>query len=151
MTKSELLTDIETKLDGTALVSVLIESNPYFNHYSATIKIIKNLVAEVQSVQYFVFDEGTGNEEAYYRIELPISAIDDSLSTNDFRDTVETSIANKITAGQIEKGTITEIDEEKERAVVSVYMIDTAILYNRLYLVWNDKDSVLQFQQIVQE
>ena len=148
MNKAELIIDMESRLDGTALVQVLIESDPHFNHYYAVIKIIKNLVAEVQSVQYFVFNEGTGSEEAYYRIELPLPTIDESLSTTSFRDTVEAGIATRITAGIIEKATITEIDEEQERAIISVYILDTGTLYNRLYLIWNDKDSTIQFEQI---
>ena len=48
-------------------------------------------------------------------------------------------------------GTILEIDEERELAVVSVYMIVATVLYNRQYLVYSDKDSAFKFEQIVQE
>jgi len=65
--------------------------------------------------------------------------------------TVVSGINQKITNGTIEKGTILEIDEERELAVVSVYMIVATVLYNRQYLVYSDKDSAFKFEQIVQE
>ena len=65
--------------------------------------------------------------------------------------TVASGINQKVAAGTIEKGTILEIDEEREFAVVSVYMMVVTDLVNRQYLVYSDKDSAFQFKQITQE
>jgi len=65
--------------------------------------------------------------------------------------TVVSGIAAKEAAGTIEKGVIKEIDEEKKLAVVEVYLFVATELYNRLYLVYEDKDLAVQFEQIVQQ
>jgi len=65
--------------------------------------------------------------------------------------TVVSGIEAKEVAGAIEKGFIKEINEEKRLAVVEVYIMVSTELYNRLYLVYEDKDLNIQFEQIVQE
>lgn len=65
--------------------------------------------------------------------------------------TVVSGIAAKEAAGTIEKGVIKEIDEEKKLAVVEVYLFVATELYNRLYLIYEDKDLAVQFEQIVQQ
>lgn len=68
-----------------------------------------------------------------------------------WRAAVESGITDKIQAGVIEKGIIKEIDEERKLAVVEVYMFVATDLYNRLYLVYEDKDQAFKFEQIKQE
>ena len=79
--------------------------------------------------------------------------LDDIFSaiSSPWRATVCSGIDVKVAAGTIEKGVIKEIDEERKLAVVEVYMIVTDVLYNRLYLVYEDKDQAFQFEQIIQE
>lgn len=74
-----------------------------------------------------------------------------SAVSSPWRAVVCSGIDAKVAAGAIEKGTIKDINEEKKLAVVEVYMIVTDTLYNRLYLVYEDKDQAFKFEQIVQE
>jgi hypothetical protein len=74
-----------------------------------------------------------------------------SASSLPWQATVVSGIAAKEAAGIIEKGVIKEIDEEKKLAVVEVYLFVSTELYNRLYLVYEDKDQLVQFEQITQQ
>ena len=84
-----------------------------------------------------------------------VSAIqlNDVFGTNSspWYNTVSSGISVKEAAGTIEKGVIKEIDEEKKLAVVEVYLFVATELYNRLYLVYEDKDQDIQFEQITQQ
>lgn len=149
MLRSELQAEITANI-GEILSEKLIEGNADYNYYLATVKETVNKLAEVQQILYFVFDEG-GAEEAYYKDKIPESALDYNKSTTAWRDQVQSGIDSRVASDTIEKGAILECDEERELAIVSVYILDASILYNRQYLVYNDNTTTLQFEQIVQE
>lgn len=82
---------------------------------------------------------------------IELNDIFSATSSLPWESTVTSGIAAKEAAGIIEKGFIKEINEEKKLAVVEVYIMVATELYNRLYLVYEDKDQAVQFEQIVQE
>ena len=70
-----------------------------------------------------------------------------------FRATVETEIATRVAAGNIFLGSIQEIDEDRNFAIVNVYLEDppaSGTYKNRLYLAYLDNTAAFQFRQITQ-
>ena len=82
--------------------------------------------------------------------------VDDTFTAGSFpfRSTVEAEIASRIAADQIFRGTILEIDEDRDFAIVSVYLEDppaSTTYVNRQYLAYLDNVAAFQFRQITQQ
>ncbi len=77
LTREELLIDMESRLEGPILEDKLIDGNVSYNYYVSSVKVTdnNNIAVVVQTVGYFVFDEGTASEEAYYEDGPPSSEI----------------------------------------------------------------------------
>lgn len=153
MTKAELIAEINTNYGPLLEEKHMNPNDPasYGKWYQLLLQVVKNQASFHQVVHIIVYDEGGPTEEAYYKDGMPEDQVDYDNTTTAFREAVETSIQNKVDTGVIEKGSIREIDEEKKKAVVEIYMMDTGTLYNRLYLVWEDNTQTMQFEKIVQE
>jgi len=155
MNKSEIEVDIESRIGSIIEITNQDTQRPpeQGTWYRAVCKITDGDVAYHKSVYYYVYDEGEINEEAFYKDRFPKEGFDHEshISTTEWEDVILASIAAKEQAGAIEKGILKSVNEQKKLAVVEVYMMDSGILKNRLYLVYENKDQLEKFERIIQE
>lgn len=155
MLRSEIQADIASRF-GTIIredmQNVDSQVTDGYRWYRAMCRLDVGVSSEVMAVNYIVYDEGGAGEAAFYKGALPEKPVTKNEATDSFRQTVKAEIASHEAAGTIKKGTIEYCDEEKELAVVDVYMLDgSSNLVNRKYLAFMDNTETLDFQRIVQE
>ena len=87
-------------------------------------------------IYYYVRDEGTAKEEAFYRsIELPY------IKPELYRTEVEILIQDKITAGEFVRGDIEYCNEELLYAKVRGFVFDTDRITEKEYFVYKDEGA----------
>ena len=152
MTRDEIKREIEKRLGPIISESLQNQQDPEEagRWYRAVCKTVVNGVAQRQAVNYYVFNEGRDDEEAFYQDKIPEPVIPFDRTTTAWRDAAQTEIDKKIAIGAVEKAKIISVDEQNEFAVAEVYLLENEILVHRNYLVYKDKDGLTRFNPITE-
>jgi len=82
MTKAELLVDLERKEFVDRVISVVeVEDKSKVKWYQANVFQVYENSAVCANVDFYVTDEGTKEEKAYYKDSLPESKVQAELAT----------------------------------------------------------------------
>ena len=159
-TKAELITEIGTTYTLGSLIheTPLLSAGDQALYAAENLKIYRQIVHEQsegkmirRAISFYVFDEGGGGEVAYYKDRKPTDSVKADPVTA-FRTTVEAEIATRVAADQIYRGTIREIDESGEWAVVRVFMEDSGppvVVRETDYFVWKKNDDSIGFMKAI--
>lgn len=155
MNKQELLDALSAKFYRLGVVAAVVLSDE--DNSIREIEGVKWYIAGVyeekddmlirRNIPFYVINEGEPTEIAKYKDTIPINNLP-NISITTFRDIVTEAVNTRIASGNIEKANIDMVNEDKEFATLTVYLLDTNEIVIKQYFVYSDKDSVLQFKVI---
>lgn len=155
MNKTELITEVEGRFDGTVITQGDADVQPGTNNnaYHWQVKVVKGMTANVINIPVIVFDEG-GSEEAYYRDGIPVYPRVEGQTyeaSNEWRDLVAAEIASRKASGSgnLKTARIDWVDEDSRIAKVTGYFDNAGNIEEKEALVYEDNTSTLAFAPIV--
>ena len=153
MNKSELVTEMEGRFNGTVISQGAGSGESGATTYAWAVKVVNGMSANVLHIPVIVFDDGGAGEDAYYRDGIPVYPVSregETLeATHYWRDLVLAKIADLKTNDQVKTARIDWVNEVDRIAKVTGYKDNAGDLNEMEYLVYEDKSSVLQTQPIV--
>jgi len=152
MNKSELVTEIEGRFNGTVISQGAGNDEFGATTYNWKVKVVNGMSANVLHIPVIVFDDGGAGEDAYYRDGIPVYPVsrDGEVleATNYWRDLVLAKIADLKTNDQVKTARIDWINEVDRIAKVTGYVENAGSVDEKVYLVYEDKNSTLQSQLV---
>ena len=100
-----------------------------------------------KNIPFYVEAEGEAEEAAFYAEKLPTDTLSVPAVTT-FRDLIEAKITEYIATDIIVKGVIDSVNEDKEFAFITAYMLATGEIETKVFFGYNDLSDVLHFTPV---